>query len=811
MRDALLWTPCTLLFSGIEEGLQQLEPDENAAFTMPDISLFNDSLDDSYHAKALGLTAEANESAVASKSGADLDDSLCMQEEGTETPAHENELDNTLLDDPIEDGLQVDMAVVPKPSPEGKLSVSLSKHIIPDHLGYHTDDTSQGDHTAAEKECTCKDDGNTGPTTGKAAANDKKVVPSFGRPRKGVTTPKAQAPTAKKTSRALTSPSAGSTSANQTPAKSAAPVESDSGTKPDELGQGETDHAEADKDSSALSVTSRPQKPKFGPSKCKKLSANSTSRSAPKKTVSKVRPDKQVELDQGHEMKSQFGPPKCKATGNPKSATSESSIKGEDKSASKAERKAEQKRKKEEREAKKQEKEQQKQEKDKKRAEKQQQKEEKRLEQERKKAEREQKKMEKEIKKIERDQKKVQKETTGQQQKKKAQPKTAKGNGEHDSDGISVSKSPTRPSNDDTDDSSNGAATEILTQAPPGLGSDEERNPEPICGSAKVTTSEDKPQMHQQDSSNSSPKAPSEPRLTSLSGNSPQQSEAAAPSVTAAQVSSAEEDTTEMGDIPGPGKSTGDGEQTEQNVATNQEDNAGDAGNASLVQQESEDSTDKDMEGGNNVASPRRLPDASLNETATKENIKPNSCVNAKPSSKVEPRGGKDCQVSLQKLQVKTASVKSKRPGSGHKRALNRPTVSPKAHRKPPASKRESTRQPSRKRKAVESVSSGSDSHTSDPDSKPPRKKQQRSAPTNYSGPVWVQCERTECQKWRQLRDCLDPSKVPSQWECSMNTGINSLAIHGLPNTKSVYIMASTLTFYQPMMHMLRHGLSISQ
>ena len=36
-------------------------------------------------------------------------------------------------------------------------------------------------------------------------------------------------------------------------------------------------------------------------------------------------------------------------------------------------------------------------------------------------------------------------------------------------------------------------------------------------------------------------------------------------------------------------------------------------------------------------------------------------------------------------------------------------------------------------------------------------------------GPVWVQCE--ECGKWRILDDCKDPSLVPSNWTCSMNTG----------------------------------------
>ena len=46
-----------------------------------------------------------------------------------------------------------------------------------------------------------------------------------------------------------------------------------------------------------------------------------------------------------------------------------------------------------------------------------------------------------------------------------------------------------------------------------------------------------------------------------------------------------------------------------------------------------------------------------------------------------------------------------------------------------------------------------------------------RSKPANYTGPVWVQCERSSCKKWRQLRDCTDPLSLPESWNCTMNTG----------------------------------------
>lgn len=55
-----------------------------------------------------------------------------------------------------------------------------------------------------------------------------------------------------------------------------------------------------------------------------------------------------------------------------------------------------------------------------------------------------------------------------------------------------------------------------------------------------------------------------------------------------------------------------------------------------------------------------------------------------------------------------------------------------------------------------------------DSDVKPESK---RSKPANYTGPVWVQCERSSCKKWRQLRDCTDPLSLPESWNCTMNTG----------------------------------------
>lgn len=45
-----------------------------------------------------------------------------------------------------------------------------------------------------------------------------------------------------------------------------------------------------------------------------------------------------------------------------------------------------------------------------------------------------------------------------------------------------------------------------------------------------------------------------------------------------------------------------------------------------------------------------------------------------------------------------------------------------------------------------------------------------RAKPIDHLGSVWVQCENANCKKWRLLRECDDPAKVPGKWVCSMNT-----------------------------------------
>ena len=37
---------------------------------------------------------------------------------------------------------------------------------------------------------------------------------------------------------------------------------------------------------------------------------------------------------------------------------------------------------------------------------------------------------------------------------------------------------------------------------------------------------------------------------------------------------------------------------------------------------------------------------------------------------------------------------------------------------------------------------------------------------------TYVQCCLASCEKWRFLEGCEDPSQIPDNWQCSMNTNI---------------------------------------
>lgn len=117
--------------------------------------------------------------------------------------------------------------------------------------------------------------------------------------------------------------------------------------------------------------------------------------------------------------------------------------------------------------------------------------------------------------------------------------------------------------------------------------------------------------------------------------------------------------------------------------------------------------------------------------------------------------------ISDQSLQIKfTSPVKKFNPPNQTKPDLQTPKPKMLKNSGNGKDDENSSRLPKkRQRKSAES-DSDSDSYM--------RTKQ--SKPANFSGPVWVQCENVGCQKWRKLKDCTDPSEVPEEWMCSMNT-----------------------------------------
>ncbi len=740
---------------------------------MPDTSLFNDSLDDIFHAKDTGLPAGAGESTEVAESndGPELDDSLCFDEEETQLPAaesYEKEVEKggsfthpSTQDGSIEDVQQEstdDTAVVPKtPSEEKAPARSSPKHTFADPLGdadslgnlEHFNANSQRDHTIVGKSSTCEEGGDENAQSSKSPGKvqvpigDKpgsfnKVVPSFGKRKKGFTPLQAQAATTTKPSKSDPSFGTGTPKAKKTEAKGASessnaaevkpkdqfPLSQASGTEKD--GNGTT---EGDRESNTLTMTDQPERPKFGPPKIKAISdAKSTTRKKAKKQDEK--------------------------SDNP---------------ASNFEKKAEQERRKTEREAKKQEKEQQKMEREQKRAEKERVKDEKKLEQERRKAEREQKKMEKELRKIEREQKKAQKETPGQKNK------SMKEDVECQDKVRSDPELPSHSSDGDTDDSSKEKTTGSPNEAP-----------RPSCLEEETGTSDEgetssaEAKQPEADSQEICPPSmtpnvelvPLEPKpIKSGSSSTDLESKATSSKTPATEVSIVGKASSKQ-DNETPGMSIGEVNQAEGTELEAMRENFKDCSGTTMTDPApSEDqvvglteteTSDEAMVGSDNGASNRT---AALSGTVLKENIKPN---------RKEPREKK-----LRGPQVQKAVRKPKKPSESCKVTFGKSSGNPTTiHRTPlnskPSKPERKARLPSiksRKRKAVELASSGSDSHASDQDPERQRSKRERSMPTNHSGPVWVQCGRPDCQRWRQLKDCLDPSDVPDKWECSMNTG----------------------------------------
>lgn len=704
----------------IGEPLQQLDEDENAGITVPDISLFNDSLENSQQAKTSGFTGEHGSTAVA-EGGAELDDSLCLEEENMQSASVAET-----------EGREMEIVV-----PQDDLPSNGDKADATVALGGNssTKNTTSGDHLNAKRgsnrRCVATSSGRVdskSPTrvaASDSAGSQHKMVPTFGKRKKDFTPPEAQA----RTSELQISHARGPTNAKQSPigrTPNSTPLQTDSSTQEQQVtleqGSDIENRAETNGESMVPSATTQPQKPMFGPPKHKTASK-------PKTTTNK---------------------------GGDRAKEETSGLAVKKKASTKAER-----------EAKKREKEQQKLEREKKRAERERLKEEKRLEQERKKAEREQKKMEKELKKIEREQKKAQKETSGP--KKGTQSKSTKGSVGHLDE---INSNPLCCLNE-SDSSSKRMTTKSLADAPPGpdLCTPRERSPE--MNDAGKEGASDAEQLQTHSHRNSALNTSAKEELTPPEPNLCQ-------SDTTQDVEHTEK--TATGHVPKK-------HAPETKLREEQEPKFSCGGGISPVKEvHPNDFTDTEINDGSTdehsgVTSVKNRPDVTLSETKAKENVKPsglqqNHCIDAKTPSPAHPIGKDARQENVQEPQVKNASRKptasSKKP-SNKLAPSRKPIHRSKALGSKPSKPEKKNRPPSLKpgkRKAVEPSSSGSEGHMSNPESaEPPRKKHRRSTPANYSGPVWAQCGRPKCQKWRQLKDCRDPSEVPNKWECSMNTG----------------------------------------
>ena len=147
--------------------------------------------------------------------------------------------------------------------------------------------------------------------------------------------------------------------------------------------------------------------------------------------------------------------------------------------------------------------------------------------------------------------------------------------------------------------------------------------------------------------------------------------------------------------------------------------------------------------------------------------------ANEKPAKalKVKTVGVDDERSKSEKAPTSTKSKTGGQAKQGVKKTVKKPKVPQTESKTAAASNSKSVKSKQKKKRTHSNKDSGGNSggDASDVDAEPDSK---RSKPTNYTGPVWVQCERSGCQKWRQLRDCSDPLSLPHSWNCSMNTGL---------------------------------------
>ena len=394
--------------------------------------------------------------------------------------------------------------------------------------------------------------------------------------------------------------------------------------------------------------------------------------------------------------------------------------------------------KKQEKEKKKLEKEQKKLEQEQKKAEKERLKEEKRLEQERKKAEREQKKMEKDQKKLEREQKKAQK-----PQKKKTPGKDggaqassnpeAQHNGSCEQDTVEkTSETNLMAASDNTEDKASAVSN---------------------CGDTSASESADNSNKLLDTDSTSPSETTSAASTDAAETTPPSECKPNVPEGTATETSSAEnvQDNSdkEMLETMKPRETT---------LSSPGETSAEDPGDSVVTKQlDLSAITNSFNQTNSDGVSSERPPEKSDMLQVTSGSDKENKNTPKEMATTKDPQKQ---QTSKSKKNQANKSARKQESASSQTQNKKK-TKSAKTQ----SDKKVSSSAGSRKRKTVGTQS------TSESEIEPPEPKKPRSKPSNYYGPVWVQCEKPDCQKWRQLKDCLDPSEIPEKWTCSMNTG----------------------------------------
>ena len=396
--------------------------------------------------------------------------------------------------------------------------------------------------------------------------------------------------------------------------------------------------------------------------------------------------------------------------------------------------------KKQEKENKKLEKEQKKLEQEQRKAEKERLKEEKRLEQERKKVEREQKKMEKDLKKLEREQKKAQK-----QQKPSKKKIPVKDGGVQASSNSEAQHS----------DSCEQGTAEKISETSLMAASDKTEDKAPAvsnCGGTSASESADDSNQLLDTDSTSPPETTSTASTDAAETTPPPKCNPNVPEGMATEASSSENvlDNCDK-EMPKTMKPR------EMKLSSPGETSAEDPG-GSVVTKQLDASATTDSFNCNGVSG---------KQPSEKSNMLHDTSGSAKDDTKVPKEmvtmKAPEKQHASSKVKKNQANKSARQQDSANSQTQNKKkTKSAKTQN----DKKVSSPAGSRKRKPMTTGS------TSESEIEPPEPKKPRSKPSNYYGPVWVQCEKPDCQKWRQLKDCLDPSEIPERWTCSMNTGV---------------------------------------